>query len=130
MHWVIMQKGKRYTSRPLLLRALSALLITSMIIPLVFADVCCSIYHALYFRLHGIPLVPRSQYIVIDRHRLKKLNWIQRWTCVYCDYANGMVAWLKTVINTTEVYSCAIKHASAAKGQEHQKEYSEYAEYR
>jgi hypothetical protein len=130
MHWIIKQKGKAYSAAPLIMKIFGAFVITSMVVPLVLIDAACSLYHSIYFRIHGIPLIPRKDYIVIDRHRLTKLNWVQRWNCVYCDYANGLVAWMKAVINTTEVYSCAIKHASKARGQEHQSEYYEYVEFK
>ncbi len=117
------QKHRKRVHKNLLLRLISAFAITSMVVPIVVMDAACSLYHAVYFRINHIPRIPRRAYIVIDRGRLRKLNLLQKWNCVYCDYANGLVAWIKAVVNTTEVYNCAIKHARTAHGQEHQAEY-------
>lgn len=127
---VVMQSDKEPRRRNIFLRIVSMVAITSMIIPLVIADTWCRLYHAIYFRINGMPLIPREKYIVIDRGRLHKLNWVQRFNCVYCDYANGAIAWMKAVINITETYSCAIKHASKRQGQEHQTEYYEYEDFK
>lgn len=108
----------------------SGAVITSMIIPLLIVDLSCSFYHAVYFRLNGIPLISRKKYIIIDRGRLTKLSWLQRWNCFYCDYANGLIAWTKAVINTTEVYNCAIKHGPMVPVESHQKDYFEYESFR
>jgi hypothetical protein len=37
--------------------------------------------------------VPRKKYIIIDRWRLPKLKWFHRYSCLYCEYANGLAAW-------------------------------------
>jgi hypothetical protein len=126
----VIQKDKKPVTMGIVLRVVSAVVITSMIIPLLFVDAFCSFYHAVYFRLNEIPLIPRKKYIIIDRGRLLKLNWVQRWNCIYCDYANGLIAWTKAVINTTEIYNCAIKHGSAEYNQEYQKDYFEYDSFR
>lgn len=126
----IAQRGKEVITRGIVLSVVSGVVITSMVIPLLIVDVFCSFYHAVYFRLNGIPLISRKKYIVIDRGRLPKLNWLQWWNCIYCDYANGLIAWTKAVINTTEVYNCAIKHKSPEHNQEYQKDYFEYDNFR
>jgi hypothetical protein len=129
MEVTVIQKNKKASPRGILLRAVSTVVITSMVFPLLIVDVCCSVYHAVYFRLKGIPLIPRGRYIVLDRGRLRGLNWVQRWNCAYCDYANGLIEWTKAVINTTEVYNCAIKHGSAAHALDHQKGYFAYRDF-
>ena len=40
-----------------------------------------------------------------------------------------MIAWVKAVINQTEIYSCAIKHKKPVKGQDHQNDFYEYEKY-
>jgi hypothetical protein len=90
---------------------LSAPLIYGMIFPFVFLDCCVSIYHAICFRLYGIPLVQRNNYIVIDRHHLGFLNIIEKFNCVYCSYGNGVLAYAREIAARTEQYWCPIKHA-------------------
>lgn len=120
------QKNTHTLRRGIILRLISIVTITLMVFPLLIVDLFTSFYHAIYFRINGIPLIPRSRYIIIDCGRLMGLNWVQRWNCVYCDYANGLIAWTKAVINTPEAYNCA----TARHQEEHQKEYFEYEKFR
>jgi hypothetical protein len=48
---------------------------------------------------------------VLDRHELRYLNVMERLNCLYCSYANGLVAYLRHVAARTESYWCPIKHA-------------------
>lgn len=95
-----------------------------MIVPALIAHVSAWIFQHIYFRILDIPPVKLHDHMVLDRWRLKHLNWIQRLNCAYCDYINGLASWLKAVVNRTEIYSCAIKHGSYRNGQEHQKNYA------
>ena len=81
-----------------------------MAIPLVCIDAAAEVYHNICFRLYGIPLIKRSKYIKIDRHRLEYLNRIDKINCAYCGYANGLVNYLQAIAAETEKYWCAIKH--------------------
>lgn len=89
----------------------SAPFIYGMFVPLVLFDFALSLYHSVCFRLYGIPLVRRQDYIVIDRHRLAYLNAIEKLNCVYCGYANGVIAYAREISARTEQYWCPIKHA-------------------
>ena len=90
---------------------LSAPFIYSMIIPFAILDASMTLYQAICFNLYRIKKVKRSHYIVIDRHRLKHLNSIERFNCVYCEYGNGVVAYAREIAARTEQYWCPIKHA-------------------
>lgn len=83
-----------------------------MIVPLVLLDLGISVYQHICFRAWGISRAVRSQYVVIDRHRLAYLNSIQKLNCVYCGYANGVIAFAREIIGRTEQYWCPIKHAT------------------
>jgi hypothetical protein len=107
---------------------IAGLMIYAMALPLLIIDVSCTVFHAIFFSIRGMPKTPRRNYVIIDYGRLKNLNWMQKTNCIYCDYANGLIAWAKAVINTTEVYSCAIKHGSGGHGREHQKDFYEPGE--
>lgn len=82
-----------------------------MSIPLILMDVSVSLYQAVCFRLYQIERVKRSDYIVIDRHHLAYLNSIEKLNCMYCGYANGLIAYLSEISARTEQYWCPIKHA-------------------
>lgn len=89
----------------------SAPFIYAMIVPFVILDVSLSAYQAICFRLYGVPRVPRSQFIVIDRQNLSYLNSIERLNCIYCGYASGLLAYAREIAARTEQYWCPIKHA-------------------
>jgi hypothetical protein len=81
-----------------------------MIIPLVILDLFITVYHAVCYPLYGIKKVIRKDYIRIDRHKLKYLNFRERIYCAYCGYANGLMAYGVRIAGDTEKYWCAIKH--------------------
>ena len=74
-------------------------------------DLSLSVYQAICFRLYDIPRVSRSDYIVIDRHRLAYLNIIEKMNCVYCGYVGGLLSYAREITSRTEQYWCPIKHA-------------------
>lgn len=89
---------------------LSAPLIYLMIIPIAFLDIAVTVYQAICFRLWKIPQVQRSKYVVLDRHRLAYLNSFQKLNCIYCGYANGILAYSRVIAGETERYWCPVKH--------------------
>lgn len=86
-----------------------------MIVPAVFLDICLFIYQQICFRLYGIPLVKRSEYIVFDRRYLDYLNVIQKFNCIYCSYFNGLMSYATEVAGRTEKFWCPIKNAKKSK---------------
>jgi len=74
-------------------------------------DAWITAYQWICFPIYGIARVRRRRYIVIDRHRLPYLNGIEKVNCVYCGYANGVIAYVREVAARTEQYWCPIKHA-------------------
>lgn len=119
---------------PLKIRGLFLQIIATMTIWATLPAVVCIhcviwLYQQIYFSIYEIPKANFRDYCIIDRHKLRKLNFFQKCGCVYCGYANGVAAWIKVVGNRTEVYSCAIKHSVHKEGQEHQKEFFEYKKF-
>lgn len=90
---------------------LTAPVIYSLLIPFVFLDAWVSLYQAICFRAYGIPLVRRRDYVVFDRRHLAYLNGIEIANCLFCGYANGVIAYVREVGSRTEQYWCPIKHA-------------------
>lgn len=91
-------------------------IIYSLIIPLVITDLFVSIYHAICFPIYNIEKVQRNKYVVIDRHQLAYLNIFEKVHCIYCGYANGLIAYIQEIIARTELYFCPIKHARKVLG--------------
>jgi hypothetical protein len=86
--------------------------IYGMIFPLAFLDIFITVYHAVAFSLYRIPKVRRDDYIVFDRQFLDYLNVVQKIHCIYCSYANGLLAYAVEIAARTERYWCPIKAAS------------------
>lgn len=79
--------------------------------PFVILDLGVSVYQAVCFTVWHMQRVRRADYVVIDRHRLPYLNLIEKLNCLYCSYANGVIAYTREVASRTEQYWCPIKHA-------------------
>lgn len=105
----------------------SAPIIYSMIVPMVLLDITISVYQRLCFPLYRIARVKRSDFIVIDRHRLSYLNLIEKVNCVYCGYVSGLVSYSKAIVVRTEQYWCPIKHARRVLG--NHRGYAQYASF-
>lgn len=90
---------------------LTAPFIYGLIVPLVFLDLCATIYQMVSFPIYGIPKARRSNYIVIDHQHLAYLNIIEKFHCIYCSYANGLLAYVREIGARTEQFFCPIKHA-------------------
>jgi len=86
-------------------------IIYAMVVPLLMLDLCVSLYQWACFPIYGIAKVRRSDYLVYDRRELGYLNFIEKFHCTYCEYANGLIAYLREIVARTEVYFCPIKHA-------------------
>lgn len=97
------------------------------IVPLLFLDLAVSLYQLIVFPVYGIAKVPRDDFIVIDRHHLSYLNWIEKLNCAYCGYANGLLAFSREIAGRSEEYWCPIKHARKTRGQH--RRYFHFAEY-
>ena len=80
-------------------------------IPFLLLDLAVTFYQAICFPVYGIAKVPRADYLVFDRGRLRYLNAIEKLGCVYCSYANGLLAYVVEIAARTEQHFCPIKHA-------------------
>jgi hypothetical protein len=100
--WLIINRPQNLITGPI---------IYSMIIPLVITDLFVSFFQAACFPIYGIKKVRRSDYLVFDRKYLGYMNFVEKFHCTYCDYANGMIAYIREIIARTEQYFCPVKHA-------------------
>ncbi len=132
-HGVVVEHRRlRLGAAALLARAplttvLSAPVIYSLILPLALIDLWASAYQAICFRAYRLPQVPRREYLVFDRETLAYLNWIERLNCWFCEYANGVAAYVREIASRTEQYWCPIKHA--LKVTSPHKRYQAFVEY-
>jgi len=94
-----------------LLHLLISPLIYAMVIPAILFDVILFIYQQIIFRIYKFEFVKRSDYIIFDRHYLGYLNVIEKISCMYCSYFNGLMHYTSAIVNRAELYFCPIKHA-------------------
>jgi len=85
--------------------------IYSVLVPFLLLDAWVSLFQAICFRAWGISRVRRADYFAIDRHRLAYLNGIEKANCLFCSYANGLLAYVREIAARTEQYWCPIRHA-------------------
>jgi hypothetical protein len=104
-----------YVVRSPILHLLSVPIIWACLIPAWFLDLAVGIYQAICFPIYKIEKVKRSDYIIIDRHRLKYLNAIEKLNCLYCSYFNGLMGYVTEISARTEQYWCPIRHATMLK---------------
>jgi hypothetical protein len=90
---------------------LTAPVIYTGFIPLLFLDLFVTLYQTVCFPVYGIPKARRGDYMVFDRGDLPYLNALEKFNCFYCSYANGLAAYFREVAARTEQYWCPIKHA-------------------
>jgi hypothetical protein len=118
----------RTTSLPSLL---TMPIIYSVGLPLVLLDLWTTLYQWVCFPIYGIARVHRGAYFAIDRHRLAYLNTIEKANCLYCSYANAVIAYVREVTARTEHYWCPIKHARRVRGAHaHYHRFFEYGDAR
>lgn len=101
-HWLVTYRPQNLITGPV---------IYAMIVPLLFFDLCITLYQACCFPIYGIAKVRRTNFIVMDRQHLGYLNAIEKFHCTYCAYGTGLIAYIAEIISRTEQYFCPIKHA-------------------
>jgi hypothetical protein len=89
---------------------LSVPLIYACAIPFLILDFWITLYQSVCFPIYGIPQVRRRDYLIFDRGRLAYLNAIEKVGCVFCSYANGLLAYITEITGRTEQRFCPIQH--------------------
>lgn len=112
-----MRKGVlKFWRESQLLNFITAPVIYALVAPLLLLDLSMSLFQLICFPIYGIKKVPRSDFIVIDRHHLAYLNWVEKLNCAYCGYANGVIAYGREIASRMEKRWCPIKHARRVRG--------------
>ena len=117
---------KKYPSRTLN-RWLSVPFIYTVIFPVIILDIFMELYHRICFPLYDLKYVTRGDYIVIDRYKLSYLDFFDKMNCLYCGYANGVLAYASKIAEDSEKYWCGIQHSRETK-QTHQKDFAKYGD--
>ena len=107
---------------------LSAPFIYGTIFPFIILDISMEIYHQICFRLYKLPLVNRSEYIKIDRHKIKYFSYRDKINCAFCGYCNGLIAYVQEIAARSEKYWCGVKHQDDKnfKQPKHHQDFLEY----
>jgi len=111
LHRRLRTSSLQYLLRARGLHLLTAPVIYGAALPLALADLAVSVYQAICFPVYGIAKVRRADHFVYDRALLPYLNRIEQFNCLYCSYANGLMAYGREIIARTEQYWCPIKHS-------------------
>jgi len=90
---------------------LAAFFLYPLIVPFILLDISVSLYQRVCFPLFGIARIKRHDFLIFDRQQLAYLNLIEKLNCMYCSYANGLIAYVREIAGKTEQYWCPIKHA-------------------
>jgi hypothetical protein len=110
-HRKLLISARRYLVGSRFFSIFTAPVILSCIIPAVILDAWATCYMVICFPGYGIPKVRRRDYVVMDRWKLSYLNSIEKINCVYCEYVNGVMAYVQEIAGRTEQHWCPIKHA-------------------
>ena len=98
-----------------ILQILTAPFIYLCFFPVIFLDLVVTLYQKICFPLYGIPQIKRKDYVIIDRYKLKYLNFSKKFNCVYCGYFAGVISYAQEIAGKFEQYWCPIKHATKLK---------------
>ncbi len=121
-------RARKFYQERALKHLVSMPFVWSVLVPLIFLDIVVEVYHHVCFSLYGLEIVDRKKYIKIDRHKLKYLSFLEKISCAYCGYANGLAGYTSEIGARTEEYWCGIKHQKDANfiEPEHHREFVEY----
>ncbi len=105
-----------------------------MIIPIFIVDIFITIYQYICFPIYKIPIVKRSSYVIMDRYNLFYLDKVEKINCWYCEYFNGIIAYVREISARTEQFWCPIKHSRHLK-EKHSRydkffDFGDYKKYR
>lgn len=121
-------QARKFGSEKFFRHFVSVPFIWAVLIPLILLDVVVEVYHHVCFSLYGLEIVDRKKYVKIDRYKLRYLTFLEKISCAYCGYANGLARYISEIGARTEKYWCGIKHQEDSNfiEPEYQHEFAEY----
>ena len=118
--WFLTVRPQNYLTMPV---------IYGMCAPMVFFDLCVTLYQLICFPVYRIAMVKHADYMLFDHGQLQYLNVIEKAHCMYCTYAVGLLGYAQEITARTEQYFCPIKHARKVLGAHSRyKHFLEYGE--
>lgn len=84
--------------------------IYAMVVPIAFLDASVSLYQGVCFWAYGIPYVKRRTHVRLQWRGKGVIKPLDRFHCMYCGYANGVIAYTRAIAIETEKYWCPIKY--------------------
>lgn len=118
--WFLTVRPQNYLTMPV---------IYGMCVPMVFFDLCVTLYQLICFPVYRIARVKHADYMLFDHGQLQYLNVIEKVHCMYCTYAVGLLGYAQEITARTEQYFCPIKHARKVLGAHSRyKHFLEYGE--
>lgn len=100
----------KYTKSRYLNHLISSPFIYSVFIWFIILDIITEIYHRICFPLYWLEIIDRKKYIKFDRHKLHYLTPFQKFNCMYCEYWNWLINYVREIARETEKYWCWIQH--------------------
>ncbi|SMF94716.1 hypothetical protein SAMN02949497_2049 [Methylomagnum ishizawai] len=83
--------------------------IYALIVPIALLDAVVSLYQYLCFPIYGLAQVERRRFVSIPRQGYESLNFMDRFNCHYCSYANGVLRYAQKIAAETEKMWCPIR---------------------
>lgn len=77
-----------------------------MLIPLIFFDLCLSIFHRFAFGICKLKRVNRISHFRVDQMRISQLGKISRFIAIYILYARGLMSYATKIIAELDQYFC------------------------
>ncbi|PKN42787.1 MAG: hypothetical protein CVU60_05380 [Deltaproteobacteria bacterium HGW-Deltaproteobacteria-18] len=114
-HRILATRWTSYVYESGFFKILTIPVIWFALIPAMVLDFFVYFYQLICFPVYGIPRVRRRDHIILDRHKLKYLNWVEKCNCFYCSYFNGLMGYLREIAGRTEQYWCPIRHSRLPK---------------
>lgn len=81
----------------------------AMLVPLLFFDLCLSIYHRIVFGICKMKRVNRKAHFKIDQMKVAQLGKLERFFAVYIIYAKGLMSFASKIASESEDYWCQPK---------------------
>lgn len=101
--------------------------IYSLIFPVILLHIFFEIYQRICFPIYNISIVKFEDFFSTDRVRMCHLTLAEKAHCLYCDYANGCLAYVVEIAARTERFWCPIKHEN--KRENTHSYYNDFFEY-
>lgn len=81
----------------------------AFLVPLVFFDICLSLFHRIIFGISKIKRVNRKAFFKVDQMKIAQLSKIQRFYAIYILYLKGLMSFGVKIAQESEQYWCQVR---------------------